>query len=191
MTMYGLPEVVEFCSKCVISNQRMGSVVESGAKVGDKKPAIQFIGGICSACRYGDIKEKINWKDRERQLKDLCNRYRRKDGGHSVIVCGSGGKDSFFVSLKMKEYGMNPLTVTWAPQLRTDAGQRNFDMWNRHHDNIQITPGGNVHRTLTRLSFVRLLHAFAPFVMGQRNVAPRLSTMTGIPLIMYGESPGE
>ncbi len=191
---YGLPLDVKFCRVCTISNQRMASVVESKSRASDPKPTIYFDDeGICSACRFAEIKKtKINWQERDEMLRKLCNEHRSKTGAHDILVSGSGGKDSYFVSTLLKEkYNMHPLTVTWAPQMRTAIGQRNFDSWNRHCDNIEVTPGGDVHRKLTRLAFLNLLHAFQPFISGQRNVTPRMSVMTKIPLIMYGDSPGE
>ena len=61
---YGLPEKVIFCKKCVISNQRPSSTIEFKHKRNDKKETISFDDeGICSACRYNEIKNKlINWE---------------------------------------------------------------------------------------------------------------------------------
>ncbi len=75
---------------------------------------------MCSACRVAERKAKIDWAEREAQLRALCDRYRRNDGGYDCVVPGSGGKDSFFAAHKLKYvYGMNPLTVTWAPHIYT------------------------------------------------------------------------
>ena len=43
--------------------------------------------------------------------------------------------------LKYK-YGMNPLTVTWAPHLYTDWGFRNFEAWVNSALTTEITPNG-------------------------------------------------
>jgi hypothetical protein len=44
-----------------------------------------------------------------------------------VIVPCSGGKDGSFVAHQLKyKYGMNPLTVTWAPLVATEIGRRNL-----------------------------------------------------------------
>ncbi|EME67444.1 N-acetyl sugar amidotransferase, partial [Paramagnetospirillum caucaseum] len=66
---------------------------------------------------------KIDWAERERELVETCNRFRRNDGRFDVVVPSSGGKDSAFVAHMLKhKYGMNPLTVTWAPHAYTDIG---------------------------------------------------------------------
>ena len=41
----------------------------------------------------------IDWLERMGQLEILCDRYRKTDGSHDVIVPGSGGKDSFCCTL--------------------------------------------------------------------------------------------
>ena len=191
---YGLPEEVVFCKRCVISNQRPSTVAEFKHKESDKKPT-SFIdeNGLCNACRWADKKAKFDWADRERQLRDLLDRYRRDDGRYDCIIPGSGGKDSAFVSHMLKyKYGMNPLTVTWAPHLYTDIGFRNFSSWiNSGLDNILVTPNGKVHRLLTRMAFLNLLHPFQPFILGQKTIAPRISLQYDVPLIMYGENPVE
>lgn len=188
---YGLPTEVKFCTKCILSNQRPGTVVEIDHKRVSKKPTVIFDGeGVCSACRYAEIKKKIDWTDRERQLRELLDRYRRNDGRYDCVVPGSGGKDSAYVSHLLKyKYGMNPLTVTWSPHLYTDVGFRNMQHWiHSGFDNILFTPNGKVHALLTRLAFENLLHPFQPFIIGQKLVAPRVSVMYDIPLVMYGES---
>ena len=58
-TLFGLPEKVLFCKKCVISNQRPNSAVEVAHLVSDRKSTI-FFGddGICDACRFHEKKNK-------------------------------------------------------------------------------------------------------------------------------------
>lgn len=192
---YGLPEEVKFCNKCTISNQRPSSVIEFKNKPSDKKPTIEFDeDGVCSACRFQEIKDtKIDWQQREKELKELCDKHRSKDGSYDCIVPGSGGKDSIFVSHVLKyKYGMNPLTVTWAPHKYTDIGWKNMQTWiHVGFDNILFSPNGHVHRLLTKLAFENLVHPFQPFIIGQRMIAPRFSAMYGIPLVFYGENQAE
>ena len=185
---------VQYCTKCVISNQRPSSVVEFKNKSEDIKPKIKFIDGVCSACLWSKEKEKINWKDRKSELHELCDKFRSKDGSYDCVVPGSGGKDSAFASHYLKkEFGMNPLTVTWAPHKYTDIGWQNFQSWIQvgGFDNILIHPSGNVHRKLTRLAFENLGHPFQPFIIGQKLIGPRTSIMYDIPLVFYGENQAE
>ncbi len=193
-SLYGLPEKVEFCSKCVMSNQRPRSVVEfkssSNSKLGLH---IDQSSKECDACKYNETKSKINWEDRENQLLKLLDRH-RKPSGYDCIVPGSGGKDSAFTAHVLKyKYNMNPLTVTWAPHMYTDIGWKNFDNWIKVGglDNILFTPNGRVHKLLTKLAFINLLHPFQPFIIGQKIIGPLIALKFGINLIFYGENQAE
>ncbi len=191
---YGLPSNIVYCKRCTYSNQRPSSSIEFRNKSEDKKNAINFEDGICDACKYSIIKEnKINWEEREKELIILLDKYRSKDGSHDCIVPGSGGKDSVFTSHILKnKYGMNPLTVTWAPHMYTEIGHKNFINWiNSGVDNILSTPNGDIHRKLTKLSFQNLCHPFQPFIIGQKQIGPRVADKYNIPLIFYGDNPAE
>lgn len=188
---YGLPKEVVFCKTCVNSNQNPITSRELGNAPNTIKEAT-FIDedGICDACKYAEMKDtQIDWKKREQILQELCDRFRSKDGSHDCIVPGSGGKDSRFVSHILKyRYGMNPLTVTWPPNMYTDIGRQNFQTWLNDYDNITIKPNQKTHSFLTKLAFENLVHPFQPFIIGQKIVAPRLALKFKIPLVFYGET---
>ena len=193
---YGLPPEVKFCKKCVISNQRPSSTVEFKSETKDKKSVINFNDdGICSACVFHDEKEKgIDWDTREENLRSLLDRFRRDDGRYDVIVPGSGGKDSAYTAHILKyKYGMNPLTVTWAPHLYTDIGFKNFQKWMHVGglDNFLYTPNGKLHRLMTKRALHNLLHPFQPFIVGQRIIGPAMAKKFGVELVMYGENQAE
>ena len=192
---FGLPPAVEFCLNCVISNQRPSSTIEFHSDSTEKKPTISFQNGLCSACSYAFEKDKgIDWGDRERRLIAMLAQFKRNDGGYDVIVPGSGGKDSAYTAHVLKyKYGMNPLTVTWAPHEYTEIGWVNFTNWMHVGglDNILYTPNGRLHRLLTRLAFKNLLHPFQPFIIGQRIIGPAMAARFGVKLVMYGENQAE
>jgi N-acetyl sugar amidotransferase len=193
---FGLPEEVIFCKHCVISNQRPSSSVEFKHKHNEKKATIGFDDqGVCDACRYHETKEKqISWEKREQALIKLFDQHRRNDGGYDVIVPGSGGKDSAYTSHILKyKYGMNPLTVTWAPHKYTEIGWKNFENWIHVGglDNMLFTPNGKLHRYLTQQAFLNLLHPFQPFIVGQRIIGPAIAAKFGVKLVMYGENHAE
>lgn len=194
-TKYGLPVDVRFCRSCVISNQRPNSAVEYTHTRESRKATIAFDEeGICDACRFANRKRfEIDWVERERQLRELCDRHRRSDGNYDCIVPGSGGKDSFYASHVLKtKYGMRPLTVTWAPHVYTEWGWRNFQSWiHAGHDNYLLTPNGRIHRLLTRLAVENLFHPFQPFIFGQKSFAPKMALLFNVPLVIYGENEAE
>lgn len=192
---YGLPTEVRFCKRCVISNQRPNSAVEFKHTAKSTKQTINFDEeGVCDACRVAEEKHKtIDWSERERKLKELCDRFRSKDGSYDCLVPGSGGKDSFYAAHMLKyKYGMHPLTVTWAPHVYTEWGWKNFQAWmHAGFDNYLMTPNGRVHRLLTRLAVENLFHPFQPFIIGQKAYAPKMALLHKIPLVFYGENEAE
>ncbi|EKT85642.1 N-acetyl sugar amidotransferase [Leptospira santarosai str. HAI821] len=175
--LYNLPEKVVFCKKCTVSNQR---------------PRITFDEhGICSACNFAEYKKtKIDWKQREEELLELCKKHKKKNGEYDVIVPCSGGKDGGFVAHQLKyKYGMNPLTVTWAPLKATEIGRKNLDSFIASgFDNVLGTPNGKVTRKLTNLAFKYLGDPFQPFIYGQTNYPMHMAVKHNISLIMYGEN---
>ncbi|OGB39539.1 MAG: LPS biosynthesis protein, partial [Burkholderiales bacterium RIFOXYC2_FULL_59_8] len=192
---YGLPTTVQYCKKCVISNQRPNSAVEYTHTKETQKKTIHFDeNGVCDACNFAEKKHNtIDWESRDKQLRELCNRHRSKDGSYDCILPGSGGKDSFYASHILREkYGMHPLTVTWAPHVYTEWGWRNFQRWiHAGHDNLLMTPNGRVHRLLTRLAVDNLFHPFQAFMFGQKSLAPKMALLHKIPLVFYGENEAE
>ena len=138
-------------------------------------------------------KNQIDWVLREKELIDLCSKHKSNGEHYDCLVPGSGGKDSFYTSHILKyKYGMNPLTVTWAPHMYTEWGLKNMENWtNSGFDNYLVTPNRKIQRLLTRLALENLFHPFQPFQFGQKFLAPKIAKYLGINLIMYGENQAE
>jgi len=193
---YGLPQQVVFCKRCVMSNQRPASMPEFTHTVQRRGAKYLHIDEeqVCDACRQAELKEKIDWTAREQELLRLLDQYRRNDGKYDCIVPGSGGKDSAMQAHLLKyKYGMHPLTITWPPTLYTDYGYQNFRNWIEvgGFDNITFKPNGRTHKLLTKLAIRNLLHPFQTFILGQKNLAPKIGIKYNIPLIFYGENEAE
>lgn len=192
---FGLPREVIFCKECTISNQKPTTTIETKHDSKQKKTTTFFNeDGVCDACVWAKYKRtNIDWEEREGELLELLDKHRRSDGGYDVVVPGSGGKDSAYVAHILKDkYGMNPLTVTWAPHMYTEIGRQNIENFiDAGFDNITLKPNGEVHRLLTRLAFKNLGHPFQPFILGQRNVGPLIAKQYGVKLVFYGENVAE
>lgn len=192
---WGLPEDVTYCKRCVMSNQRPASSVEFKHTTKHQHRSLKiWDDGVCDACHYAEVKDQIDWEKREEELQALLDKHRRTDGGYDCLVPGSGGKDSAYAAHVLKyEYGMNPLTVTWPPILYTDIGWQNYRNWIEvgGFDNVTFKPNGRAQKILTRLSIENLLHPFQTFMLGQKNLAPKMAMKFGIPLVFFGESEAE
>lgn len=172
-----LPKEIIFCKNCVTSNQR---------------PRIAFNKeGVCSACQWAYEKDHvIDWNLRRKELEELCNKYKSKDGSFDVVVPGSGGKDSGFVAHQLKyRFGMHPLCVTWAPFDWTNIGWKNLKNFVASgFNNIIGQPDGKIHRRLSRLSFELIGDAWQPFTYGQKAWAFHIAEKFNIRLIFFGEN---
>ncbi len=191
---YGLPLKVEYCSHCTRSNQRPSNLGEFLQTSQDKKKYVLLDKKkICNACKFYFEKQTIDWKLREKELQELCNKFRKNNGEYDVLVPGSGGKDSIYVSHILKhKYKMNPISITWAPTMYTNLGKKNFLSWlNTGVSNLTIYQDQKIHRLLTKLAFLKLCHPFQPFILGQKNVAPKYAAKLNIKLVMFGEHDAE
>ena len=173
-----LPGEIKFCRKCVVSNQRPRIVFDEH--------------GVCGACAYADLKRKsIDWGERDRMLRELCDQHRRTDGRYDVVVPSSGGKDSSRVAHELKyKYGMHPLTVTWAPFEYTPEGFRNFRNFIKvgAFNNLMAWPNGHLHRKLSRIALEALGDAWQPFTYGQVCYAFHIAKAFGVKLVFFGEN---
>ena len=189
----GLPQSVEFCSKCTISNQKPITQLESQHTKNHLKKTTNFYQGVCDACRWAEVKQTIDWSIRNNELIELCDKHRSSDGSFDVVVPSSGGKDSRYVAHVLKHtYGMHPLTVTWKPHIYTEIGFKNLvSLINNGFANHLISPNGDVQRRLCQLAFKNLGHPFQPFIAGQRVVGPKVAMEKNIKLVFYGENVAE
>ena len=167
-TKFGLPEEIKYCVKCNVINQKPTSTNEYLHDKFTKQIPIKFDeNNVCHACNSVEKKfdGNIDWKEREKELIEICEKYKNFKGPYNCIVGGSGGKDSAFQSHILKyKYGMRPLTVTWSPHIYTDIGWKNHRNWIDvgGFDNYLFTPNGKVHKHLTRRALINILHPFQP-----------------------------
>ena len=194
-TLYGLPSKVVFCKKSLISNQRPISAIEFLHKKKTTKKTLNIdANGISDSWKYSRIKKKINFKIREKKLLKLLAQHRGKYGEFDCIVPSSGGKDSCYAAHILKfKYGMNPLTVTWPPNIYTTYGYENFKNLLKVGKlaNISAKRNDGIMRLVTRLAVTNLLHPFQPFMLGQKIYPIRVAIKMKIPLIFYGENEAE
>ena len=73
--------------------------------------------GICSACKFVNVKEETDWEKRREELKQIFEKYKSKDGSNYDCICPvSGGKDSHYITyIVTQEFVLNPLLVSFRP----------------------------------------------------------------------------
>lgn len=145
--------------------------------------------GICSGCLTNNESSEINWDRRKMMFESLIEDYKSKDNYYDCVIPVSGGKDSYWQIHIMKEYGLNPLLVTYHGNNYTKEGMDNllnmrevFDA-----DHLFFTPSikllKKMNRTAQRLMGDMNWHAHA----GIFTYPIREAVQKNIPLMVWGE----
>ncbi|MFH0922973.1 MAG: N-acetyl sugar amidotransferase [Candidatus Micrarchaeota archaeon] len=169
---------MKYCTRCVMP---------------DTKPDLSFDSeGVCDACRSQDKKDTgIDWNARRRELGEVLERYRSKDGSnYDCIVPVSGGKDSTYqVHVIKNEFGLNPLCVTFEPTLPSELGKRNlYNLRKMGVDVISFEKNPAVYKKLGREAFYRVGDHDWPNHVGIFTVPIRVAVAYRIPLVIWGEN---
>lgn len=169
---------MKYCKKCVMPDTR------PGIKFDEK--------GVCFPCRVAEERKEIIWDKRLEELKELCDRYRGKNGDYyDCIVTVSGGKDSHFQVHVMKELmKMNPLLVNVHNFSWTKTGLHNFNNLSDVFgcDTISLHINRKLARKMLWKAFVKL---GSPTWIWDKAVYAfplRVGINYHIPLIVYGEN---
>lgn len=168
----------EVCKRCLMPNTR---------------PNTPFEGGVCQACKNFDTRTDVDWDERQRELRHICDRHRSNDGSWDCILPVSGGKDSHAMVYWIKEVmQMNPLLITAGdPFTKTQAGLSNYHNLGKSFncDQIFATVSPNTALRLIRASFEEFLDPLR-FTEQILNTIPfKIGSKLGISLSFKGESP--
>ena len=136
---------IKYCKNCVMPDTKWENKLDET--------------GICTACRFQEVKEKIDWKKRKEELKQIFEKYKSKDGSNYDCICPvSGGKDSHYITYVVtQEFGLNPLLVSFRPTYRelTDVGRKNLDNLKKafNVDCLEFSPKPDVYRRMQKIAF--------------------------------------
>ena len=155
------------------------------------KPHIEFNEeGVCSGCIAFNNRSKIDWKNRELQLKKILTDYKKRAPNYyHCIVPSSGGKDSHYQTIKMLEYGLNPLVVNVVPDKLAEIGRHNMEnMRYLGVDTIQISLDPIIRRRINKFSLETVGDISWPEHITIFTVPVKISVHMKIPLLIWGES---
>jgi N-acetyl sugar amidotransferase len=150
--------------------------------------------GICNICRQNEFKkDKIDWKQKKKELDELIEEYRGKNE-YDCLVPFSGGKDSTWaLYYLMKEYKIKPLVVRFdhgflRPNLNDNTVRT---LRNLGADFHSFTPNWKVVQKLMLQSFLEkgdfCWHCHSGIFSYPMWVAIRYN----VPLIFWGEPSAE
>ncbi|HAA04048.1 MAG TPA: hypothetical protein DCE18_11805, partial [Syntrophobacteraceae bacterium] len=127
--------------------------------------------------------------ERQREFRDLLERFKSKDGRWDCVVPWSGGKDSSTIAWRLKhDYGMNPLLVTFSPMMPNEVGNRNREaMIQAGFDHLFFRPDQRVHRRLAKRFFLERGNQKVAWDAGVNSLPVQVAVNYRIPLIFYAE----
>lgn len=172
---------MEYCKRCVYP--------------ANTQPTIEFDdNGVCSACRWEEYKEEIDWEAREEYLQDILNEYQNeqneRNNDYDCLIGVSGGKDSHYIVYKIVEdYGLNPLLVTFNHTFNTQVGLQNLRNLVRafNCDLIRCTPKPDTVRKISRYMLKEDGDITWPYHAGLTAFPLQIALKYDIPLVIYGE----
>lgn len=168
--------MLRYCTRCVMP---------------DTKPDLTFDSqGVCHACQNYERRAAVDWDQRRSELMAILERYRSKDGSNwDCIVPVSGGKDSTYQALRMKQLGLNPLCVTATTCSLSELGRKNIE--NLKHlgfDYVEISPNPRVRAKLNRIGLTEVGDISWPEHVSIFTVPVRIAVKFGVPLLIWGEN---
>ncbi|MBI4511829.1 MAG: N-acetyl sugar amidotransferase [Deltaproteobacteria bacterium] len=169
--------MIRYCRRCVMPETKPDLFIDAE--------------GICSACRNYERRKEIDQASRKQELQKILERYRSKNGSnYDCIVPVSGGKDSHYQALRMRELGMNPLCVTATTDKLSPLGRRNIEnLKNCGVDYIEVTPNPLVRRRINKFTLTTVGDISWPEHVVIFTIPVRIAVQMNIPLIVWGENP--
>jgi N-acetyl sugar amidotransferase len=168
--------MLTFCKRCVMPHT---------------KPDLKIDGeGVCSACRSFEKRRQVDWAARRSDFLELIEKYRARDGSRwDCIVPVSGGKDSTYQVLRMKQLGLNPLCVTATTCDLSDIGRCNIqNIKNLGVDYVEFSPNPVIRRKMNRIGLTQVGDISWPEHVGIFTIPVRAAVQYGVPLIVWGEN---
>lgn len=164
---------MKYCKKCILPSTR---------------PNIQLDkNGVC--CERVIQKKTINWDERLDSLKKIIKQIKSKNATYDCVIPVSGGKDSTWQVLKVLEFGLKPLCVTWKTPARTNIGAENLEnLISLGVDHIDFTINPKVEKLLSKASFIKTGIPALPMHLALFSIPTRIAINYQIPLLIWGEN---
>lgn len=168
--------MLKYCSQCVMP---------------DTKPDLHLDEeGVCNACRSYERRVEIDWETRGKELPNILERYRNRNGSNwDCIVPVSGGKDSTYQVIRVLQLGLNPLCVTSITCDLSDIGRKNIQNIKRLGvDYIEMSPNPLIRAKLNRIGLTQVGDISWVEHVGIFTIPVRAAVQFNVPLLIWGEN---
>ncbi len=172
---------LQYCTRCCVPETLEGVVFDEL--------------GVCRACQSSEQKIRINWVEREKNLRKIVADAKAKAGNnYDCIIPISGGKDSTFqLHVLTKIYGMKPLCVTFSHNWWSESGwynlQNSLEKFNVDH--IAFTPNRALINRLAKRSIEGIGDTNWHDHAGVGAFPLQVAVKWKIPLLIWGEGDAE
>lgn len=164
------------CQKCVMPDTRPDLRIER-------------VDGVCSACDAYEKRPQTDWAEAEQRFHLFMKTYKTHPA-YDCVVASSGGKDSHYIALKVRELGYRPLLVTATTDIPTHLGRRNLvNLREQGFDMVEFTPRPDVRRKLMRIALEEVGDIEWPEHAAIFSTPVRVAKEMGIGIVLYGECP--
>lgn len=148
---------------------------------------------VCSACKVFEEINKITneqWKQRENKLIQIIETNRDKSSEYDCLIPVSGGKDSYWQTHKIKEYGFNPLLITYHGNNYYPEGQKNLDKMRDvfNCDHYIFRPGVDTLIKLNKACFKLMGDMNWHNHAGIRIIPAQFAVKFKTPIFIWGET---
>jgi N-acetyl sugar amidotransferase len=154
------------------------------------RPRITFKGDICNACQF-KLHHDVDYKAREKEFFKLLDRIKQygSSNDYDCIVPWSGGKDSSYIALRLKnEFGLRPLLLNFNALVPTDVGTHNRRALLEYgFDSLEVKPSVLVSKRLSKRFLVERGNPKLHWDAGINSSIFKMSISLGIPYIFYAE----
>ena len=149
--------------------------------------------GICNICNSIDLKKKIDWEKRYKDLEEITNKYKGKFD-YDCIIPFSGGKDSVFqLYFAIENLKLKPLVIRFNHGFYRPKTLENTNnvLKKLGADFIDFTPNWKIVKEVMLESFNRKTDFCWHCHCGIFSYPVRMAIKLNIPLIIWGEPQAE
>ena len=155
------------------------------------KPQLTFDeNGVCSACLNYWNRPNIDWKKRKDTFLNIINEIKKNQSNNwDCVVPVSGGKDSTYQALKLRELGLNPLCVTATTCDLSELGRKNIENLKQlGFDYIEFSTNPLVRKKLNRIGLEMIGDISWPEHISINTIPITIALKYDINLIIWGEN---
>lgn len=150
--------------------------------------------GVCSGCRIHEEKDRLDWGERKERLRNILGSY-RSDGGdnYDCVIPITGARDShFIVHTVKKEFGLNPLLVSYNRHYNTERGIRNLSYLRTFLDcdHVQFVVSPDTVKKVIRETIGHIGSIHWHVLAGHSVFPVQIAVRHKIPLIVWGVHQG-